>query len=545
MGKKKKTNRKVETTTFRLSPFWAYGLLLVIICFFGLIRARLLNFPLERDEGEYAYAGQLILHAVAPYQLCYSMKLPGTAAAYALILALFGESPTGVHLGLLIVNSATIVLVYFLAQQLFGKVAGIVAAASYALLSLEPSVLGFAGHATQFVVLPAMGGILMLLKALRSNRLPLFFASGMLLGLAFLMKQPGIFFVLFGLVYLLQRQWKHIVDRRRLILQVVAFLLGAVFPFGLTCLLLLGAGVFQKFWFWTFLYASEYGTIVRFSEGLRILWDNGLSVIGPASFLWIIAAAGLITLFWDRRARVHAVFVTSFLVFSFAAVCPGLYFRQHYFVLLLPATSLLCGIAVGRATDALAESRASRMWVPAPALTFLIALMAAIIGQAEFFFEADPVLACRAIYAGNPFTEALKIADFLKAHSTQDEKIAVIGSEPEIYFYSGRQSATGYIYMYPLMEPQPFAITMQKEMISEIEQARPELVVLVDSPLSWLRKPDSDTTILEWTEKVVRRQYRLVGIADMFEEKTEYHWDDAATYRPRSPLRIFVFKKTA
>jgi len=68
---------------------------------------------------------------------------------------------------------------------------------------------------------------------------------------------------------------------------------------------------------------------------------------------------------------------------------------------------------------------------------------------------------------------------------------------------------------------------------------------LVDSPLSWLRKPDSDTTILEWTEKVVRRQYRLVGIADMFEEKTEYHWDDAATYRPRSPLRIFVFKKTA
>jgi hypothetical protein len=367
----------------------------------------------------------------------------------------------------------------------------------------------------------------------------------MLFGLAFLMKQPGIFFVLFGFAYLVQHQWNHVVGWRRLILQGITLLLGAAFPFGLTCLILLWAGVFHKFWFWTFLYAREYGTIVRFSEGLGELWSNGSAIVGSASFLWIIAAAGLVTLFLDRKARVHAVFVTSFLVFSFAAVCPGLYFRQHYFVLLLPAISLLCGIAVGCATDALIVSRSSRVWVPVPTLAFLIALLASIIGQAAFFFEADPVLACRAIYGGNPFTEALKIGDFLKAHSSQDDRIAVVGSEPEIYFYSGRQSATGYIYMYPLMEPQPFALTMQKEMISEIEQTRPELVVLVDSPISWLRRPDSDTTILEWTDKVVRRQYRLVGIADMFEERTEYHWDDASTYLPRSSSRIFVFKKTA
>jgi hypothetical protein len=32
------------------------------------VRVRLLNFPLERDEGEYAHAGQLIQEGVAPYQ---------------------------------------------------------------------------------------------------------------------------------------------------------------------------------------------------------------------------------------------------------------------------------------------------------------------------------------------------------------------------------------------------------------------------------------------------------------------------------------------
>lgn len=48
-----------------------------MILFFSLIRVRLLNFPLERDEGEYAYSGQLMLQCIAPYQLAYSMKLSG------------------------------------------------------------------------------------------------------------------------------------------------------------------------------------------------------------------------------------------------------------------------------------------------------------------------------------------------------------------------------------------------------------------------------------------------------------------------------------
>ena len=48
--------------------------------------------PLERDEGEYAYAGQLMLQLIPPYQLAYNMKLPGIYAAYAVVLKLFGQT---------------------------------------------------------------------------------------------------------------------------------------------------------------------------------------------------------------------------------------------------------------------------------------------------------------------------------------------------------------------------------------------------------------------------------------------------------------------
>ena len=78
----------------KLRP-WVVVLLVMLAA--GLLRWRLLDIPLERDEGEYAYAGQLMLQGIPPYQLACNMKLPGTYAAYAVLMAVFGQTIAGVH----------------------------------------------------------------------------------------------------------------------------------------------------------------------------------------------------------------------------------------------------------------------------------------------------------------------------------------------------------------------------------------------------------------------------------------------------------------
>src|ERR1041384_7560405 len=103
---------------------------------FGAIRWRLRDMPLERDEGEYAYAAQLILQGVPPYQLAYNMKFPGTYYAYAVILALFGDSTWAIHAGLLVVNAVTIVVLFVLARRLLGGFGAVIAAGTFAVLSL-------------------------------------------------------------------------------------------------------------------------------------------------------------------------------------------------------------------------------------------------------------------------------------------------------------------------------------------------------------------------------------------------------------------------
>src|SRR6266404_3463270 len=82
----------------------AFAVVGLVILLFAGIRWRVREMPLERDEGEYAYAGQLILQGIPPYQLAYNMKLPGTYAAYAAILRVFGSTPAGIHAGLLLGN---------------------------------------------------------------------------------------------------------------------------------------------------------------------------------------------------------------------------------------------------------------------------------------------------------------------------------------------------------------------------------------------------------------------------------------------------------
>jgi len=542
---KRKRNAQAEQNRARFR-YWPQLAVLLIIVFFAIIRFRLLDMPLERDEGEYAYAGQLILQGIPPYQLAYNMKLPGTYAAYALILGLFGQTPAGVHAGLLLVNAATTFLVFLLAARLFGPWAGVVPTASYALLSTSPSVLGFAGHATHFVALAAVAGTLLLLIAIDSEKPWLYFSAGLLVGLAFVMKQPGVFFVFFAGFYFVFSEWKRShhsqrIDWEGLLARGGMLGFGAVLPFALTCFIMWRAGVFSKFWFWTFSYAREYGSAVGLSQGVQIFLGAFPPIVGPALFVWLIAGVGLSAIWWDREIRARGIFLAGFLLFSFLAVCPGFYFREHYFIVMLPAVSILAGVAVATATRKLQQAGRMRLRF-LPVLLFAIAFAYPLVAQDDFLFQMDPVTACRSLYAPNPFPEALRIADYIKAHTSPEARIAVLGSEPEIYFYARRHSATGYIYVYPLMEPQKYAPTMQQEMISQIQAAQPEFIVFVDVDLSWMVRRSSVTQILTWGEKYLEDKYQLDGIVDILPE-TVYRWGpEAQAYQPTSQFTVKVFK---
>jgi 4-amino-4-deoxy-L-arabinose transferase-like glycosyltransferase len=133
--------------------YWPWLAIFIVILSAAVIRIHLLEVPLERDEGEYAYAGQLMLQGVPPYDQVYNMKMPGIYVAYALIMAVFGQTHSSIHSGLLIMNAATTMLLFLLGGRLFDTVTGITAAAAFALFSLGQPVQGIFANAEHFVLL--------------------------------------------------------------------------------------------------------------------------------------------------------------------------------------------------------------------------------------------------------------------------------------------------------------------------------------------------------------------------------------------------------
>ena len=535
-----------QSIEVRSSSYWAWGLVIVTLLFVAAIRIRLLQIPLERDEGEFAYMGQLILQGIPPYCLAYNMKLPGIYGAYALIMAVFGQTIGGIHLGLLLVNSISIVLVFLLARRLFDPLTGVVACASFAFLSVTRSLLGTSAHATQFVLPFALGGILLMLKAIDSDKPRTLFWSGLLLGLAFIMKQHAAFFILFAGLYFL---WSHLRTRpvawTRLAGKTVLFLLGAALPFGLTCLALYAVGVFERFWFWTFTYAREYVSALTVSDGWTFFSNGAEYVLSSFSWLWAIAAIGLTALVWGSKARSNSSFLVGFVVLSFLAVCPGFYFLPHYFVLFLPAAALLIGVAISSARQLLSAPKLPAALRTIPVLLFIAVLGCSVFQEKAFFFEMTPAEACRMMYGPNPFPESIEIAQYLKTHTREQDRIVVLGSEPQIYFYSQRHSATGYIYTYGLVEYHKYAREMQREMAEQIESARPKYVVLVDIQTSWLVREKSDLSILDWANEYCRRHYRTVGVADIIsEDRSLLYWDDEIKdYSPSSSYCVYVLER--
>jgi hypothetical protein len=457
------------------------------------------------------------------------MKLPGTYAAYAAIMAIFGETGAGIHLGLMVVNIAATILIFLLAKNLYGSLAGTVAGVTYAFLSCRPGVLGLAGHATHFVVLAALGGILLLVHAIDKQRTFLLFASGLCLGLAYLMKQPGILFSVFAGFYWLWREWKRPMPWRNLALRGGVLLAGIALPFGLTCLLLFRAGVFSNFWFWTWSYARQYASITPLAEGKRLLWATLPWAVRPFA-IWEIAAVGLTSPIWSRYARAHGGLVASLVLFSTLAVCPGFYFRPHYYILLLPAAALCTGIGVSAVRQTLLGKRFGIFLAALPLLYFAVTFVMGVRSQYKEFFRLEPVALFRQIYGPVSYPEAVDVSTYIRGHSEPQETVAVFGSEPEIFFYSGRHSATSYLYMNPLVEKQSFAVQMQNHMMEEIQAAQPRFLVYVDAEPTWGGKSTlaDNREFLDRLWTYTQRNYKLVNRVRIADDATEHLWADHA-----------------
>jgi hypothetical protein len=180
----------------------------------------------------------------------------------------------------------------------------------------------------------------------------------------------------------------------------------------------------------------------------------------------------------------------------------------------------------------------------APAGLFLAAGVWLAWQNRAVWFELPMAGASKAIYLAEAFVECQEVGNYIRTHSAPQDRIAVIGSEPEIYFYAQRHSVSGYIYMYDLVRDQPYASLMRREFTNAIETLQPRFLVLINAGASWMPWPPEAQPFIDWINRYPGQFYELIGLAAVYQTESAYFWDrDGIAQHMNTATSVFLFRR--
>jgi hypothetical protein len=114
-------------------------------------------------------------------------------------------------------------------------------------------------------------------------------------------------------------------------------------------------------------------------------------------------------------------------------------------------------------------------------------------------------------YTYMTFIQTRSLGEYLRTNSSSLATVFVVGSEPEILFYSGLGSASRVYYFYPLVTPTLMTNKLRGETIVALIRRPPDFVVLVNETHSLgLRTVDGNTFVQELFGMF--SHYRVIGV---------------------------------
>jgi len=480
----------------RADVILAFSIGLLVIA----IRAPLMDLPLERDEGEYAYIAWRMTLGETPYLEWFDQKPPGIFAVYRLALSLADDAVVAVRALAAVFAAVSSLALFYLVRALLGAGAGLMAALLLAFLSADPMVHGSIANTELFMLPGSIIAAWLVVRATESAKTPIVtsLAAGIAIGIAIAFKQVAVlnvpfFLLVFGLVVRGSDRW------RRLAVFTTSMGVGVALVWGpiLAWLWLrgaLGAAIDA-----TFTHNLAYAGALSAARRLELLTLYGTPLLPSQGVAWVLAALGLLGLAC-RRDRFAALFLAGWAIASAAGVSiSGRYF-PHYFQQLLPVIAALAAAAAWSGRKAVAPPR----WRVA-AIGCLA--LAPLVVTAVSFWMLDADAAIKRIYPHNAFETMPAIASEIEAITAADDAVFLFGTEPEILFYARRASATRYIHLFPLFGPYPDAAERQRDVIAEIATARPRVMVWLPNRMFF--SEGAPQLLTNWFLRFSAREYRV------------------------------------
>jgi 4-amino-4-deoxy-L-arabinose transferase-like glycosyltransferase len=496
-----------------------------------LLLAPMLTYPFGSDQGSFADVADVIARGGVPYRDVWEIKPPGIYYLFWAIFAVLGRSIFSIRLVDLLWTLAAASLLVAVARRIIS----LSAATAGAFFFLAFYALGFDfWHTAQcdgFASLPAALAMLLLLIA-ESRRSKLVAASsGLLIGLAAILKFTLGPLLIIPLAAALLSRGEALRVR---LARAASYLAGCLIALLVTALLLAHAGALRQMLYIVFTWNSQYGKIqppaptpivIAYQVGRFHFWGDYLIL----KLTGLLATLGLADLIARRRATPHWWIVPAWWMIAIIGVCAqGKYFAYHWLPV-LPPLALLAGAGIAVIARLASNRLAAKQSVALVAAISLFLVCCFAVAYAKRFrsaigyalgrvpaqeylsqFSSQPVPGLSGTYFS--FTADLAVADYLQAHTRPNDRVFVWGLEPLIYFLANRHPATRFIHDQPLLTPWS-PPEWRQEAIRELERSRPRFILIVHhdaQPWITLWPGDSASALSTYPEltDLLRQRYR-------------------------------------
>lgn len=474
--------------------------LAVLLLFSWLLYHNSFNSPWERDEGEYAYSAWLLDSGQMPYQDSFLQKPPLIVYTYYLahLISPFAVWPPRLLAFLFALLASW--LLALAARKLYGTFAYWAAIIISPLLLSSPYLTGLAANTEKFMLLPLVGLLALFVFCRDREEKRIYVFAGVLAALAILYKPIAFLPAATLIIYWLISSWRRGLAIKSAVRNLGLVILGALAT-ALTVLLpVVISGAFPDFWrqavIFNFSYAAD---LKKYFPGMfwhyaGIFWNNWwpILLLLPAAIFWRPKLFGLWCL----------LLVAALLT---VATSP----MGHYYLLLMPFIVLLAAGSLSKILEI--SCRHYEEWRPAVFLMFIVLMLAVAFCSVGEQFSLSPREISTWIYGtNNPFREAEIIAPEIISRTAPADKIFVAGSEPQIYYFSRRLSASRFDITYPLIIDTPFREGYQRLAIADLEENKPAAVVYSRSSESGLWNEESPRLFIDYLDKLLG-DYHLVG----------------------------------
>ncbi len=439
-----------------------HAAILIVIAAILLIAAPTLTYPLGRDQGEFATIGRGLLQGKVPYIDLWNPKPPAVFYVYAAAMSIFGQTAPALRAIDLILFPLIALTLYAMGTRLADRRVGVWAVALFGVFYFTETFWTLTQN-DGIALLPMTLAMWCAIRAADAPRRSWLWAliSGVMLGWTFWFKYP---FAVMGLPVLVV----YAVIRRSWDKSIRSWDIFAIFVGGLLTLVG-GAAVLLSLGAWDALLesaqlTSSYTTLTANVPDLLDAFRVALSYRWSQwGLLVLLGVVGVIVTVRRREVRWWAVIV--WLVSGAAMMLVQAKGYDYHWLPMLAPLALLgaWGINQGLRTEVkglrMADAAESQSSVLSPqswfSLAALLLIMAVVIGSQTlpYLTGQEDQATYYARFVGGEFRadESLQVVNLLRERVVPGDALFIWGFRPEIYYLSGLNPATRFIFQFPLV----------------------------------------------------------------------------------------------